>query len=97
MNAPLSNEEDIKIELEFQIGFKRLCDAGRASVFPISEHLVEGGQFNSHGISKRELFAAMAMAGMLADPERGGPPDDYANEAVSLADALLAALKDLAP
>lgn len=42
--------------------------------------------------TKRELFAAMAMQGMCGDPDRGGPIEAYARDAVKFADALLAEL-----
>lgn len=63
---------------------------------------------HSAGLSKRELFAAMALQGMLANPERyayitakmerGELTQDSASmknarKAVYLADALLAALR----
>ncbi len=51
----------------------------------------------THGLTKRELFAAMAMQGMLADPQVRSPNFDelktaVANQSVEFADALLAAL-----
>ena len=47
-----------------------------------------------HGISKRELFAGMAMQGLCAFARRSGSPDDLAANAVRTADALLAALAE---
>lgn len=46
------------------------------------------------GITKRELFAAMAMQGLLANGHKGGffGPAGTAKEALSIADALLSAL-----
>lgn len=41
------------------------------------------------GLSKRELFAAMAMQGMRADHSATGVPEEIARESVRLADALL--------
>ena len=42
--------------------------------------------------AQRALFAAMAMQGMCGDPERNGPMEAYARDAVGFADALLAEL-----
>lgn len=54
------------------------------SAFPLHE-----GAFP--GLTKRELFAAMAMQGLAADPEpRGGM--EAASVAVEWADALIAEL-----
>jgi hypothetical protein len=44
------------------------------------------------GLTKRELFAAMAMHGLLACPATSGTPDEFARNAVAQADALIAAL-----
>lgn len=41
---------------------------------------------DQHGLTKREYFAAMAMQGMLSDPERYGV---IAKGAVKFADALI--------
>jgi len=46
----------------------------------------------SIGLTKRELFAAMAMQGLCANPSCEGKFDGYAVDALRLADALLAAL-----
>jgi hypothetical protein len=46
------------------------------------------------GLTKRELFAAMAMQGALANGNKDGALTDYATVAVGAADALLAALED---
>lgn len=50
------------------------------------------GEVVHHGLTKRELFAAMMMQGMLADPECNPKREVLARDAVSLADALLAQL-----
>lgn len=46
--------------------------------------------------SERRLFAAMAMQGLLANGHKGGffGPDGTAKEALSIADALLTALRE---
>lgn len=46
------------------------------------------------GLTKRELFAAMAMQGMLADSGGSGEISAYAVSAVKIADALIAALNE---
>jgi hypothetical protein len=68
---------------------------GRDMAFPALDTSYTPNGTIQLGLTKRELFAAMAMQGMLGDPERGGPPVDYAHGAVECADALLTALKDL--
>lgn len=49
-----------------------------------------------HGLTKRELFAAMAMQGILSSwPENANyKPRPTAEEAIAFADALLAALNE---
>lgn len=49
------------------------------------------------GLTKRELFAAMAMQGMLADHTCDAEPDAFAEVAVNHADALIAELNKEAP
>lgn len=46
------------------------------------------------GLTKRELFAAMAMQGILSDPYQGGSPETVATKAVAQADALIEALNE---
>jgi hypothetical protein len=58
------------------------------SAFPTCENSVW-----TRGISKRELFAAMAMQGLCANPEGPTNYDGAAKIAVAQADALLAALE----
>lgn len=45
-----------------------------------------------HGLTKRELFAAMAMQGFAANPSCSANGERHVAEAVQWADALLAAL-----
>lgn len=60
---------------------------------PAEWHPLHGMQIGSSaGLTKRELFAAMAMQGLCANPSRVGKFDGYAVDALRLADALLAAL-----
>jgi len=47
--------------------------------------------FISHGLTKREYFAAMTMQGFLAD-SRNGKPEEFAHWSVIMADALIEAL-----
>lgn len=93
MNAPLSNEE--QVEIVYSPGFEMLAKAGRNAVFPITSALTDGGTFSSHGISKRELFAAMAMQGYCTEG-CGGIVERIASEAVKQADALITALEQVA-
>ena len=44
------------------------------------------------GLTKREYFAAMAMQGLLSDPELTAKPEVFAHEAVRHADALIVEL-----
>ncbi len=44
-------------------------------------------------LTKRELFAALAMAGLLATDTRFAEPETFTGYAIGMADALLAALK----
>lgn len=69
---------------------------GNDSIFIAKGVTLDGiGYINKQGLTKRELFAAMAMQGMLADAsdnylsERGYI---YAEIAVKRADALIAEL-----
>jgi hypothetical protein len=45
-----------------------------------------------HGLTKRELFAAVIMAGMYADSSMTGRASNYAWEACNAADELIAEL-----
>ena len=57
------------------------------SAYPLS--IVSGSMGEIYGLTKRELFAAMAMQGMLSDHTITAPWDAYATMAVGAADALL--------
>lgn len=48
--------------------------------------------FTAYGLTKRELFAAMAMQGLFSNPDDRGHVAEYARFAVKAADALLAEL-----
>lgn len=75
------------------------------SVHPQTRTVRDGGYMKTiaePGITKRELFAAMAMQGLASVPAEGGLKPSYiaadAANAVAYADALLAELaKDGAP
>ena len=45
-----------------------------------------------HGCNKREYFAALALQGLLANPDTPVIPVDVANNAIRYAGALIAAL-----
>ena len=47
------------------------------------------------GLTKRELFAAMALQGMLANPAIDGNEKDIALDAIEYADALIEELNGL--
>jgi len=44
------------------------------------------------GLTKREYFAAMTMQGLVAGATKNMPYSEFANQAVGLADALIAEL-----
>ncbi len=46
------------------------------------------------GLTKREYFAAMAMQGILSNPNRSHFPTRNANDAIEAADALIKTLND---
>lgn len=72
---------------------------GSDLAFPFVETAAMQGESINLGLSKRELFAAMAMQGMLAQVDGNSSPstwdsspDGAARAAVQCADALLAEL-----
>lgn len=72
---------------------EKLTDAGQA--FPDSGQNYDGSFWSRKGMSKRELIAMHALAGMATSAGYQGLPwDKCAKEAVAAADALLAALSD---
>lgn len=58
------------------------------SAYPFSIEIEKGCTYNYYGLTKRELFAAMAMQGFCADPEMG-TIEKSASLAVKCADALI--------
>ena len=68
-----------------------MSSSAHAPAYPWGEH---GHRYG--GLTKRELFAAMAMQGLASVPLQGESPDSAARSdarrAVAYADALLAAL-----
>jgi hypothetical protein len=58
---------------------------GNDSAYPLE---IATGQYNS-GLTKRELFAAMALQGLLADPYSTQEFADMASMSVQVADALI--------
>ncbi len=68
-------------------------DSGPA--FPnIARDMMEGERWRwVDGLSKRELFAAMAMQGLVTNLPKGFKPKDIAWAAVAAADALLEELE----
>ena len=55
---------------------------------PITENTLRGHM----GLTKREYFAAMAMQGILADPDNQGYAEGIAKDAVKMADELITQL-----
>ncbi len=62
------------------------------SAFPLD--VPASGCPPQYGITKRELFAAMAMQGFLSNPQRIGTLKETADASVEMAGMLLAALTD---
>jgi len=64
--------------------------------FPINECSDDGAHFMTRfGLTKRELFAALALQGMLQSmADSMAQPWALADEAVQCADALIAALNE---
>ena len=54
---------------------------------PVQYRIAEA--VSTSGLTKRELFAAMAMQGIRSDPNGPGLAERIAEEAVQIADALL--------
>lgn len=63
---------------------------GMYAAFPLME---EAPRVRS-GLTKRELFAAMAMQGILASGKELDHGGDFAKDAIYAADALLKALEE---
>lgn len=64
--------------------------------FPVKLKCYDGSGVHDHvltGLTKREYFAGLALTGVLADRRAMCLPDDYAKDAVRIADALLAELE----
>jgi hypothetical protein len=64
---------------------------GAMTAYPFVLH-GSGGTEYSHGLTKREYFAAIALQGLLASPNRDGHLMGYAEAAVRVADMLIAEL-----
>lgn len=60
--------------------------------FPFVETAAMQGESINFGLTKRELFAAMAMQGFAANPSCSANGERHVAEAVQWADALLDAL-----
>lgn len=68
-------------------------DSNAYPLMPDAKTLKEYGEVAiQKGLTKRELFAAMAMQGMLSDSRRTSSIYDVSNAAVRTADALIAEL-----
>lgn len=69
---------------------------GNEPAMPVPEVGENGCYTNvvNKGLTKRELFAAMAMQGMLADPESSTNPNTVACLAIDCADCLIKQLSE---
>ena len=67
---------------------------GNEPAFPVDGVRVDGQFAWMNGLTNRELFAAMAMQGMLANESNDWDGDFYAKGAVLLADALIKRLSE---
>lgn len=66
------------------------------SAFPILYTNVDGVLMNYElGMSKRELYAAYALMGLLANPGVDGTHEDIAIDALEYTDALIAKLNEI--
>jgi hypothetical protein len=88
VNAPQSNEDVPQAADRFD----RIVKHMQEFVFPCVVSAGDG-TISTNGISKRELFAAMAMQGILSNPKTEGCPADHAQRALLNADTLLSALE----
>jgi hypothetical protein len=61
---------------------------GNSAAYPFAYNYVKGMVF-SDGITKRELIAAMAMQGLLADSRFIQPVEVVASASIRAADALI--------
>jgi hypothetical protein len=53
-------------------------------------YIPSSGQYAAeHGLTKRELFAAMAMQGFLSDYQTNASTQEFAKVSVQMADALI--------
>lgn len=71
---------------------------GKEPAYPSNDKTGMDYTINHGGLTKRELFAAMAMQGLCANPETyaaasNASEDEIARWSVQQADALLAALE----
>jgi hypothetical protein len=66
------------------------------SAFPMKEGKQANGQprYAQYGLTKREYFAAMAMQGILANPECNASIEGYVKDAIKYADELLTQLNN---
>jgi hypothetical protein len=80
MKAPLTEDEEVvESGFEDQLAFP--------NTIPFASRIADGC---AHGLTKRELFAAMAMQGIFhAEVFLDMTPAAHAKEAVLIADALL--------
>ncbi len=73
---------------------KDLAATLQAAAFPLTVRTEENSYATGTGLTKRELFAAMAVQGMLSNSETACDPTNVARWALKQADALIAALRE---
>ena len=94
MDAYTSNrlkKEDMKNKEYFEDKHKDKINIINQSAYPFSIEIDKGCTYNYYGLTKRELFAAMAMQGILSSGEHryGSTLNGLAQYAVQLSDALI--------
>ncbi len=94
MDAYTSNrlkKEGMKTKEYFEEKHKDRIELINESAYPFSIEIESGCTYNYYGLTKRELFAAMAMQGLFSCGEHryGSSPEGLSQYAVSIADALI--------
>ena len=97
-------EVDVEVDVEVEVEVEAMKDDKPA--FPMAVQIsdrpvryrydkTDADQTDYSGLTRRELFSAMTMQGMLSDSGHNPTPtDDVAKYALEFADALIKALDD---
>jgi hypothetical protein len=80
--------ENVVGSTEEQVDTERLAKIAQGVIFPQTIRSPMG-DMDCFGLTRRELYAAMAMQGMLAGDDGGSSAEYVAHDAVKQADALL--------